>query len=831
MFSSDSHLTEEQSRILNDVVNQVHALQESIPAQLEGFSNTLNQVETNINEKLNEEVTFVMAQAEVAIKNLGAEIQEFMDNHVVLKANLHEEQQRVAALHPEANPTAATPDAPIHSKDGASTSLKVKEPNVFSGKSMYCNAFFSQLALVFASNPARFHADRAKLLYAISYMGGVAFQYMEPYLQKLDSDDPPAILDDYNLFKKTITLAFGDNHPIINAEASIRSLKHTSSVSNYVTEFRRLAMQLKWNDEAFISQFKLNLKEFIIKEVARRGTAHATLDEIMNEAIEVDNLFYSVNKTHGSSNHNNSNHHHNHQKHHHKQTQYKNQHQKHFRPKYPRYNNNAVNMHQQQTSSNNNNTAPTPMELGAVNQHKPLTQADKEFRKANGLCLYCGSKDHILRDCNRKKPITRISNSISLIKEGDTPVDLAAVTPLTSKKRKLPTEFLEVGEIKLIAKSKYQSIMVIPITAYHGPNEEEATRTDALIDTGAIHNFVSLEWADYLGIPIEKFAPGQQRTYRLADGSEYICKAFCAMTFRIDNTHHVKSTVFHILETCSFHAILGVEWIKRHNPLLCFQEPSNHLKMNCLTTRCTPVQMDTPSPAGLLLSQPSVTTALVTTPPSEDVEMARSPQTTAITFLRALVADRPPTPYPSSTTMQPAEENWYVNPAMLDTNWLPADEATSYDWNDTAWVEQLFQQQLELPSTQDEFTEDPSTLEPAAETEDEDDDQEVDEDDDDDDDEAYSIHTVPRPRRTLNINQIRPSPSSPITPLMMPRASSLSWLDTIKSARTLTPSLLLQLLQLLSRYLSSRLTLSATLVRPVIPPMMINILLILVRLG
>ncbi|KAL9538876.1 hypothetical protein PS6_011425, partial [Mucor atramentarius] len=82
-------------------------------------------------------------------------------------SNLHEEQQRVAALHPVPTPTPVVPNpsAPLRE---ISPMLKVKEPNPFSGKAAYCNAFFSQLILVFASNPYKFESDRAKILYAIS---------------------------------------------------------------------------------------------------------------------------------------------------------------------------------------------------------------------------------------------------------------------------------------------------------------------------------------------------------------------------------------------------------------------------------------------------------------------------------------------------------------------------------------------------------------------------------------------------------------------------------------------------------------------------------------
>ncbi|KAL7332989.1 Retrotransposon-derived protein peg10 [Mucor circinelloides] len=287
-------------------------------------------------------------------------------------------------------------------------------------------------------------------------------------------------------------------------------------------------------------------------------------------------------------------------------------------------------MTQSHASSSGNNNAPTPMEL-------------KDF-----VCTV----DQRIIYCDRKKPI--INNGIDLAMEGETVIDLAAVTHFTSGKRKLPTDFLDsldVGEIKKVATSKFQSIIVIPITAYHGPNEKEASGTDALIDTGAIHNFVSLEWADYLGIPIEKFDLDQRRTYRLADGTEYVlCKAFCAITIRIDDTHHVENTTFHILESCSFHVILGMQWLKRHRPHLSFNDNYQKIIMNCLTTRCTPVNFDIESPV-------ATTTTTASSPVVAEEATLSFPTTPVVEVLTPLVvANRPPTPHPSILDIEPFSE-------------------------------------------------------------------------------------------------------------------------------------------------------------------------------
>ncbi|CEP08467.1 hypothetical protein, partial, partial [Parasitella parasitica] len=142
MFSSDNNLTEEQAEVLNNFLSQFHALRESIPAQLEAFSNNLSTVEANMHEKLQLEINHVLAQAEAAIKSLGEEIKDFIDNHVVLKRD-ERPVQTTEVPSPTTNITSAHPPPMI----------KVKEPNVFTGKPSQCHSFFSQLTLVFASNP------------------------------------------------------------------------------------------------------------------------------------------------------------------------------------------------------------------------------------------------------------------------------------------------------------------------------------------------------------------------------------------------------------------------------------------------------------------------------------------------------------------------------------------------------------------------------------------------------------------------------------------------------------------------------------------------------
>ncbi|CEP08613.1 hypothetical protein [Parasitella parasitica] len=235
MFSSETNLPEEQIEILNNFLSQFQALQES-------FSNALSLVENNLNEKLSTEIGHALAHADAAIKAPGEEIRGFMDTQVVLKAKIIAKHRAAQASERRVSRTGtrASMYAPdVTNEDTASRTqsgnplimLKVKEPQPFSGKANQCNAFFSQLTMVLSGNPLRFESEQVKIFYAISYMTHAAFAYMEPYLQNIDSPNPPEILFSSPVFKDTRIKAFGDTNPVVNAEASIRALKQNGPVS------------------------------------------------------------------------------------------------------------------------------------------------------------------------------------------------------------------------------------------------------------------------------------------------------------------------------------------------------------------------------------------------------------------------------------------------------------------------------------------------------------------------------------------------------------------------------------------------------------------------
>ena len=68
---------------------------------------------------------------------------------------------------------------------------------------------------------------------------------------------------------------------------------------------------------------------------------------------------------------------------------------------------------------------PTPMEIDAARRRGPLSEAEKQRRRSNRLCLYCGGPGHIAIHCPHR-PQTRRVNQVSIIDnfESSSPINV-----------------------------------------------------------------------------------------------------------------------------------------------------------------------------------------------------------------------------------------------------------------------------------------------------------------------------------------------------------------------------------------------------------------------
>jgi hypothetical protein len=169
--------------------------------------------------------------------------------------------------------------------------------------------------------------------------------------------------------KKNFLLAFGDSDRIPQAERELLLLKQKGrSASALVSDFQRLAMEIKWSEEALFSLFYQALNEEVKDEICKCNRPD-TIEEYYTLAIKIDNRLFERRQE--------------------KKTGF-------FQKPTPIV-----------PTRNTSVTNPDAMIIGSTRSHGPLTQEERLHRKTNGLCMYCGSSEHFIDSCTLKpnKPL------------------------------------------------------------------------------------------------------------------------------------------------------------------------------------------------------------------------------------------------------------------------------------------------------------------------------------------------------------------------------------------------------------------------------------------
>ena len=217
---------------------------------------------------------------------------------------------------------------------------KVQPPNKFDGTdSSQLPTFLFQLGLVFDSRPSAYPTEKSKVNYAMSFLAGHATIYVQQFAGK---EEPPLWLSDFSSFASQLKNVFGNPDVIGDTSRKLRRLQQTDTVTAYAANFRLLAGQLEWNNQALVSQFLEGLSYPIQRELTRT-VYPKDLEELIDHAVRVDNLL-----------------------------------------------------------QNNKKRLAQPNPFSPVSAAKPgqrLTEQQKEFRRKNNLCLYCGDAGHLVRNC------------------------------------------------------------------------------------------------------------------------------------------------------------------------------------------------------------------------------------------------------------------------------------------------------------------------------------------------------------------------------------------------------------------------------------------------
>lgn len=237
--------------------------------------------------------------------------------------------------------------------------LRVPLPDKFAGDRSKFRGFLNQCQLYFNMQPHHFPVDSIKTGFIITLLQGEALDWVSPLLEK---NDP--ILNSYSEFITQLKTIFEESDRITTAEIALdRLYQNNLSASAYAAKFQSISSDTEWNEPALMFKFRKGLKSVIKDEIAKWGRQE-TLKDLIGLAIRIDTR-YSERVA-----------------------------EKAVEKPYLNFNSRFSNI------NHNRNHDDNVMQVDSI--RPPLTETEKERRRNNKLCMYCGSAEHNLPNCPTK---------------------------------------------------------------------------------------------------------------------------------------------------------------------------------------------------------------------------------------------------------------------------------------------------------------------------------------------------------------------------------------------------------------------------------------------
>ena len=261
---------------------------------------------------------------------------------------------------------------------------KICLPTKFDGTRSQFRGFINQVRLVIHMHPNRYPTDATRVGLVGTLLTGTTLAWFAPLLEKQSH-----LLQDFDGFIKEFQESFGDTDCVRTAINKIRRLRQGDRpASAYAADFRLLACDIPWDDEALMDQFRQGLRNDVKDLLLTFHEDPKSLTEAISRAVRCDNRLF--------------------------ERRSERQQMARFRPEQT-YASIVATPPSGQTQVFNpvHVGGPTPMEIDSTRRRGPLTEAEKQRRRANRLCLYCGGPGHIAITCPHKprRQVNQVSAS------------------------------------------------------------------------------------------------------------------------------------------------------------------------------------------------------------------------------------------------------------------------------------------------------------------------------------------------------------------------------------------------------------------------------------
>jgi hypothetical protein len=264
----------------------------------------------------------------------------------------------------------------------------------------------AQCQLKFASQPLSFDTDAKRVAFAGSFLRSQAFDWFAPHV---DPDTGVISFDTWAAFSQSLAAAFDDPDRIATAERELKKLEQgKKTASAYHAEFVSVVAVLGLDARAKISAFRNGLSKEVRQLLASQVAPPTDFDQFVNLIIKLDNNLRVLrqdseassaprNPSPGSGSSK--------------------------PPAPPRQQSTATGVHPGPMDTSNSTRRSGP--------RARLTEEQKQYRRDNNLCVYCGGAGHYASSCPKK--VARTGNSVTtsgrVALDAPAPAAPAAPTP------------------------------------------------------------------------------------------------------------------------------------------------------------------------------------------------------------------------------------------------------------------------------------------------------------------------------------------------------------------------------------------------------------------
>jgi len=160
---------------------------------------------------------------------------------------------------------------------------KLKLPDPFDGTRTQYRAFVNQCRLIWTLHATRYPDDLTHVGLVLSLLTGTAAQWASPYMEDLDN------ITSLGAFMADMASTFDDPDRSRTAANAIRNLRQgRRSCAAYTSDFRRLIVDLNWNEGACIDAYRQGLSDEVKDRLSYTIDAPDTLAAYSDLAIRLD---------------------------------------------------------------------------------------------------------------------------------------------------------------------------------------------------------------------------------------------------------------------------------------------------------------------------------------------------------------------------------------------------------------------------------------------------------------------------------------------------------------------------------------------------------------